>query len=159
MTGPERFPVRFERAGVRRRAPLAKAARALLAEGLDALGQPEAQVSMLFCGEARIRQLKRDWFGEDRATDVLSFPSGEGPREYLGDLALCVPFAARQAVEAEKSAPEEMALLLVHGLLHLLGHDHDTAERKKAMWAEQRRLLKLPAARAFAEMAWEAGNE
>ena len=158
MRDAERFPVRFERAGIRRRPPVANAARALLGEALDALGQPEAQVSLLFCGEARIRQLKRDWFGENRATDVLSFPSGAGTG-YLGDIALCVPFATRQALEAGRTPPAEFALLLMHGLVHLLGHDHDTAERKKTMWAEQKRLLKLPAARALAAMDWGTTNE
>lgn len=152
--------VRFERSGLSRgRAALGRATRELLAALLRDARFRGGSVSALFCSEVAIRHLKRGFFGEDRTTDVLSFPAEDrfpNPRRdrapYFGDLALCLPFCARQAAERGVPLAEETALLLVHGMLHLLGYDHDTPDRKRAMWAEQRRLLRLPEARALAAL-------
>lgn len=132
------------------RAELNRATAKLLAAAGAALGVGDAQVTVLYCSEARIRALNRDFRGFDKPTDVLSFgaerlPAGGG---YLGDLAICLPYAAH----ARRPLGAETALLLVHGLLHLLGHDHDVPVRKKAMWAEQRRLLRLPEAKRLAAL-------
>jgi probable rRNA maturation factor len=82
-------------------------------------------------GDRELRRLNREFLGEDHATDVLSFPGGEGA--YLGDLALSWPAVLRQADEFGHAPEVEAALLVVHGLLHLLGWDHATASDERAM--------------------------
>jgi probable rRNA maturation factor len=95
----------------------------------------EAQLTVRVTGDRELRRLNREFLGEDHATDVLSFPSGDVASGYLGDLALSWPAVARQA-EAFGHTPEaEAALLAVHGLLHLLGWDHATPEEERAMTA------------------------
>ncbi|MCC6545885.1 rRNA maturation RNase YbeY [Candidatus Sumerlaeota bacterium] len=111
-----------------------------MARHLAALGREGAGVGVLFCGPREMRQLKRTWFGIDEETDVLSFPSGD--EDYLGDVAVCLPVCARQARAQGQRTEEEVALLLTHGLLHLLGHDHDNARRKARMWRRQDALLR-----------------
>ncbi len=70
-----------------------------------------------------MRRLNREWRKKDKPTDVLSFPSGE--RGFLGDLVIDVPYAARQARSRGHSLERELQILLVHGVLHLLGFDHE----------------------------------
>src|SRR5262249_25839207 len=83
----------------------------------------EPALTIRVTGDRELRRLNREFLGEDHATDVLSFPSGDLPGGYLGDLALSWPAVLRQA-EGFGHAPEvEAALLAVHGLLHLLGWD------------------------------------
>ncbi|MGA8893583.1 MAG: rRNA maturation RNase YbeY [Anaeromyxobacteraceae bacterium] len=93
---------------------------------LRALGRPRAGVSVLLTTDGRIRTLNRRWRGVDHATDVLSFPAddppGSGP--YLGDLAVSLDVASRRARRAGRTLGEEVDRYLVHGLLHLVGHDH-----------------------------------
>ena len=85
----------------------------------------DAEVSVLFCGDARMRALNRRYRRKDRSTDVLAFPSGDaGP--FLGDLVISVPYASRQARRRAEPLPREIDRLLVHGFLHLLGYDHET---------------------------------
>jgi probable rRNA maturation factor len=124
------------------RAPLAPAyVRAVLAAAIEepavaaaarsAGSAPEMTVRVT--GDRELRRLNREFLGEDHATDVLSFPSGELAGGYLGDLALSWPAVGRQA-EAFGHAPEvEAALLSVHGLLHLLGWDHATPAEEREM--------------------------
>ncbi|HXM55883.1 MAG TPA: rRNA maturation RNase YbeY [Candidatus Dormibacteraeota bacterium] len=95
----------------------------------------EAALTLRVTGDRELRRLNREFLGEDHATDVLSFPSGDVPSGYLGDLALSWPAVLRQS-EAFGHAPEvETALLCVHGLLHLLGWDHATPDEERAMTA------------------------
>ena len=96
-----------------------------------------AGVSVLLCGDARMRRLNRDFRRIDRPTDVLSFPAGTSG--FLGDVAIDVPYAARQARRRGHSLEREVQLLLAHGVLHLLGHDHETDDG--AMFRLQRRLV------------------
>lgn len=82
-----------------------------------------------------MRTLNRRYRGKDRPTDVLSFPMREGRfsrvrKELLGDIVICVPAAARQARSAGGTLREEIDRLLVHGLLHLLGYDHERGGRE-----------------------------
>ena len=98
----------------------------------------EAVLSVLLCGDARMRGLNRAWRGKDRPTDVLSFPSGEAG--FLGDVVIDVPYAARQARRLGHPLAREVQVLLAHGLLHLLGHDHETDGG--AMFRLQRRLVR-----------------
>lgn len=98
----------------------------------------KASVSVLLCGDARMRRLNRDYRRVDRPTDVLSFPAADPA--FLGDVAVDVPYAARQARRRGHSADREVQLLLAHGVLHLLGHDHETDDGE--MFRLQRRVVR-----------------
>jgi len=87
-------------------------------------------VAVRLAGDDELRRLNRDFAGEDESTDVLSF-SGEG--EHLGDVAISWPATVRQAARYRHDEKTELALLAVHGLLHLLGWDHETAAERKEM--------------------------
>jgi probable rRNA maturation factor len=95
-------------------------------------------LSILVTDDAEMRALNRRWRGVDRTTDVLSF---EGGGEVLGDVVLCLCAAQRQADRLGVSLPGELARLLVHGTLHLLGHDHRTATERRAMNALTEAIL------------------
>ena len=94
---------------------------------LRELGE-SGQVAVLFTGDAELRSLNRRFRGTNRPTDVLSFPgeSGAGEGRYLGDIAISLPTAKKYAKKAGWPLAEELRFLLLHGLLHLLGHDHET---------------------------------
>ncbi|MDL2717296.1 MAG: rRNA maturation RNase YbeY [Acidobacteriota bacterium] len=94
-------------------------------------------LSILLCGDRRMRTLNRAWRGRDVPTDVLSFSSGE--KEFLGDIVIDVPYAARQARRRGHALAREVQILLAHGLLHLLGYDHE--EDDGTMFRLQRRIL------------------
>jgi probable rRNA maturation factor len=99
---------------------------------------------VLFADADRLRALNRDYLGYDAPTDVLSFPSGEplpGAGAYLGDIAISLPTAAEQAHAAGHPLADEVQLLTVHAVLHLLGYDHAEAAEKVAMWAAQAEIL------------------
>jgi probable rRNA maturation factor len=98
----------------------------------------KASVSVLLCGDARMRRLNREYRRIDRPTDVLSFPAGDPA--FLGDLAVDVPYAARQARRRGHPLDREVQLLLAHGVLHLLGHDHETDDGE--MFSLQRRVVR-----------------
>ena len=96
-------------------------------------GAGAAELTVRITGDRELRRLNREFLGEDHATDVLSFPSGDVAGGYLGDLALSWPAVGRQA-EAFGHPPDvEAALLSVHGLLHLLGWDHATPPEEREM--------------------------
>jgi probable rRNA maturation factor len=95
-----------------------------------------------------IRTLNADYRGQRRATDVLSFSLLEGDHgehrgRLLGDVVISVDTAARQARRRHRSLDETVAKLLIHGLLHVVGHDHARPEEARAMRAEERRLWQL----------------
>lgn len=97
---------------------------------LRALGLPDAEVNVLFTGDRAMRTLNRRYRGKDRPTDVLSFSFREGafPQvqpDLLGDIIIAVPVAERQAREQGHSLRREFERLLVHGVLHLAGYDHE----------------------------------
>jgi probable rRNA maturation factor len=93
-------------------------------EMLTVIGKPEAAATIAFVSDQRIRALNKQFRGIDKATDVLSFPSDEP--DQLGDVAISVATAMRQAKENGLSLEEEIAQLILHGLLHLNGYDHET---------------------------------
>jgi probable rRNA maturation factor len=109
----------------------------------------EAEVSVLFVGDEEMRELNAKYRGIDRATDVLAFamtegkafPPPEGAR-LLGDVVVSVETAGRQARAASHSLRREIAVLLVHGVLHLLGHDHEAGQRDRDKRLRMRRLEK-----------------
>ena len=105
---------------------------AMVARRAHEVGGGEAGViSILLASDPAIRDLNRRFRRKDRPTDVLSFPDGEfGPdrRRHLGDVAISVQTAARQADHAGCSLAAEVDRLVTHGVLHLLGHDHEVDE-------------------------------
>ncbi len=95
-----------------------------------------------------MRTLNRRYRGKDRATDVLSFSFREGSfshiqPDFLGDIVICVPVAVRQAAETGHSVSREIDMLLIHGLVHLLGYDHEISSREALrMKRREQALLK-----------------
>ena len=127
------------------------AAQRLLTE----TGRAEAEVSVLLVDDAAIRVLNRGWRGIDRATDVLSWPQGEGRLDtdsrgarfgddVLGDVAISLDTALAQSLSRGWSLADEVALLLVHGILHLLGYEDDTDEAAAEMRAIETRIIGRP---------------
>ena len=110
----------------------------------------DTELSIALVDEQRMSELHVQFMDEPGPTDVLSFPMDElrapaageqAEPGVLGDIALCPAFARAQAVERGRTLDEELQFLVVHGMLHLLGHDHATQEEYDAMFAEQDRLL------------------
>lgn len=111
-------PNRYPEASARRLRPWLERLVATLAPEAESLG-------IRFAGDREVRRLNRTYRGKDRPTDVLSFPGEDG---HLGDILISVPVARRQAAAAGCSVERELQVLLLHGLLHCLGHDHETDE-------------------------------
>lgn len=116
LAGAGRFPG-LSVAGV---APWLEKLVAEVAPGFDSLG-------VRFAGDRAVRRMNRDFRGKDKPTDVLSFPGEASPEgRHLGDIVISIPTARRQAAERGASLEDEVRLLLLHGVLHCLGHDHET---------------------------------
>lgn len=107
----------------------------------------EATLAVRVTGDRELRRLNRQFLGEDHATDVLAFPAGAGG--HLGDLAISWPAVGRQAAEHGHAEFAELALLSVHGLLHVLGWDHATEPER----VEMTRLTNAALTRAGIELA------
>lgn len=129
---------------------------------LEEMGvNPLAELSILLVDIDYMTELNHRWMGEDGPTDVLAFPMDEGSVDHgpgetatgepalLGDIVLCPEVAAKQAAAAGHSTADELHLLTVHGVLHLLGYDHAEPEEEREMFALQDRLL----------AAWRASRE
>ena len=111
---------------------------------LDALRiHPQAELSIVLVDEATMSAYHEKFMGEPGPTDVLSFPMDElrapepdeePPLGLLGDIVLCPTVTAAQAADSNRTPEEEADYLLVHGLLHLLGHDHAEPAEKKVMF-------------------------
>lgn len=107
----------------------------------------EAGLSIVVADDETVRQLNRHYRQVDAPTDVLSFPADEAgapPGDeppYLGDLILALPTIQQQAEREGHSVSDELTLAVIHGTLHLLGHDHDTPAHQAAMWAVQAEAL------------------
>lgn len=103
-----------------------------------------ATLSISFLSRERMRALNRRWKGKDRPTDVLAFPL-EGPgRALAGDIYLCPWVAVRSAREAGVPLVQELARLVIHGVLHVLGHQHPEGPGRttSVMWRRQERYLR-----------------
>lgn len=108
-----------------------------------------AEVSVLLAGDAFVRALNRDYRGQDKATNVLAFAAQEGggpkPRPgatvMLGDVVVAYGTSAREAAREGKSLGDHLSHLVVHGLLHLMGHDHDTDRKARAMERLEAKVL------------------
>ncbi|MBI1792623.1 MAG: rRNA maturation RNase YbeY [Chloroflexi bacterium] len=102
-------------------------------------------ITIVLTDDAQLHQLNRDYLGVDAPTDVLSFPASETDPEtgapYLGDILISLPRAAEQARAAHHPLESEVQLLVVHGTLHLLGHDHAEPDDKSKMWKAQSEIL------------------
>lgn len=116
---------------------------------LEMEGQGETELSVVITGDEAVRELNRRYAGEDAPTDVLSFSQLEGEPfvsppgalRQLGEIVISYPTAERQARAASHAVGAEVAHLLVHGVLHLLGYDHGTPEEERRMQTRERELL------------------
>jgi probable rRNA maturation factor len=119
---------------------LARLARAILSD----VGEASAEMGILFVGDQRMRGLNRRYRGKDRTTDVLAFPMRGVPHSsshLLGDVVIAVPTAARQAKQGHRSLDEELTVLLVHGILHLCGYDHERSEKEARRMHRRERMI------------------
>jgi probable rRNA maturation factor len=113
---------------------------------LDAQGVSiEYDLSLAIDNDERIRELNYEFLGQDKPTDVLAFPAQhvdpDSGNPYLGDVIVSFPRAQAQAEKAGHTVTAELYLLTIHGILHLLGHDHDQPEKKARMWHAQKQVL------------------
>lgn len=123
-------------------ARIERAARAML----RAVELSRAELSIFLCGDRAIHALNRDYRSKDRPTDVLAFAmreglGGERAGDVLGDVVISIETARRQAAAQEQPVISEVLMLLAHGLLHLLGWDHDTDTKDRRMRREVARLV------------------
>ena len=121
---------------------LRKAARAALEQQ-----RLQGDLTIVITGNAQLRALNREFRQIDAPTDVLSFATDDQPQaskqtRYLGDVIISFTRAKEQAKAGGHPVEAELQLLVVHGVLHLLGHDHDTRPEKASMWQAQARILK-----------------
>ncbi|MDP9034119.1 MAG: rRNA maturation RNase YbeY [Myxococcota bacterium] len=128
------------------RADVSRRARAML----DTLGLSNSELSILLTGDEQIRLLNRHYRKKDRPTDVLAFAQREGELgdragRLLGDVVISIPTARRQADARGQELRSEVAMLLAHGILHLLGWDHVTAAEDRRMRRETVRLCAVAA--------------
>lgn len=134
LTGRRGLP-RVDRRRLRRRA-------GAILRNID---RADAELSVTLVDDAAIEELNARYRGRPRPTDVLSFSLLEGPHAerrgaLLGDVVISLETAARQARRAGRSLDDEVLRLLIHGVLHLVGHDHEDAADARAMRAEERRV-------------------
>jgi probable rRNA maturation factor len=116
-------------------------------------GASQGEVTLVIAPDDLLQQLNRDYRGIDEPTDVLSFAAQEEAegqdvfisapeaQNYLGDVVISFPTAERQAAAVGHSVADELSLLTVHGVLHLLGYDHASPEEETDMWARQAQIL------------------
>lgn len=138
------MPVRL-RTGLRRIHIRTASVEALAQHILDLAGRPRTELSLSLVGDRRMQQLNRHYRGRDRTTDVLAFAFGEaeqpGPA-LLGDVIISVETAIRQAADADEPLDRELVRLLVHGVLHLVGYDHERSEREaRRMRLKESRII------------------
>ena len=112
--------------------------RAAAVATLKAERRAVGNVAILLAADARLRALNAAFRGKDAATNVLSFP---GAGDHLGDIALALGVCAREAAEQGKSLADHLQHLTAHGVLHLLGYDHETDAEAEAMEAKERLIL------------------
>jgi len=116
---------------------------------LSAVGESRSELSLELIGDRRMRRLNHEYRKRDRPTDVLAFPTREavmpgGVRpvtQMLGDVVISLPTAIRQAKASGRSIDDELAMLLVHGVLHLCGYDHERNQREAARMSRRERTV------------------
>ncbi|WP_420960420.1 rRNA maturation RNase YbeY [Brucella sp. IR073] len=130
-------------------APLRALASRAVAASWEALGLPdeeETELSIVFTDDAAIRELNAEWRGKDKPTNVLSFPAfpvkaGDAPGAMLGDIVIARETVEREAALEKKPFDHHLTHLIVHGLLHLLGYDHENDEEAEEMEGWERLIL------------------
>ena len=108
---------------------------------LAALGGVDGEVVVLLTDDAAVHELNARFRGKDKPTNVLSFPAPETARPHLGDLVLASGVCIAEAAEQGKTVGDHLSHLVVHGVLHLLGHDHEADEEAETMEAHERAVL------------------
>ncbi len=113
---------------------------------LEKLGETQCELSLLLTDDAEIRRLNKTYRNLDHATDVLSFPQdedavNESGDTLLGDVVISVETAARQAEEHHLSFNEELILLAIHGILHLLGYDHERSPQDARIMQDKTQVI------------------
>ncbi|WP_333825170.1 rRNA maturation RNase YbeY [Pinisolibacter sp.] len=125
--------------------PLAEKVAAAIAARPELIVPDDAELSLVLTDDARIRVLNRDWRDKDEPTNVLSFPAAdaddEDPGPLLGDVVVAHETTAREAEEEGKTFEDHFTHLLVHGLLHLFGFDHESDEEAEEMEALETEIL------------------
>ncbi|HEX4534461.1 MAG TPA: rRNA maturation RNase YbeY [Rhizomicrobium sp.] len=107
-----------------------------------ALALPRGKrLTVLLTSDARLREMNHQFRGKDKPTNVLSFPAGESEKGYLGDVAIALGVSAREAKAEGKSLADHLSHLVIHGTLHLLGHDHEAAREAAKMESLEASLL------------------
>lgn len=105
----------------------------------------DVDLAVVLTGDQELQRLNREYLGIDAPTDVLSFPAGftdpDTRQPYLGDILISLERARQQAETNQQTIEQELRLLIVHGVLHLLGYDHAEEEEKERMWALQEKIL------------------
>ena len=111
---------------------------------MQILKQDRLELSLALVGNREIRQLNAAYRKKDEPTDVLSFPAGDhlaGGAKILGDVVISVEQADKQAARAKRSREEELEILLIHGILHLLGYDHERSAKEARIMREMEKNL------------------
>lgn len=137
---PSRLWSALPHATARLRQAAVAAVRAMAEDSI----QPSSSLTLVMSSDQRVRELNAGWRGKDQPTNVLSFPARPGPPgapRHLGDVILAFETIDREAVEQGKALAAHATHLVVHGVLHLLGQDHDTEEHAAAMEALEVRIL------------------
>ncbi len=124
--------------------------RDYIEKAAEVAGVADKNVTVVFLSEEKMKELNREWRGIDAPTDCLSFPVGDDDpfmEDYLGDIAICVPVAYKQAaqyfpdMDQRDALIREVTVLFVHSLLHLLGYDHENEEDAKEMAEKEASIL------------------
>jgi probable rRNA maturation factor len=121
----------------------ARSLKSAMRKLLASIDRGDASISLTLVDDAAIRELNRDHRGKDKPTDVLSFPLEPEPfahEKLLGDIVISIETARRQAADYDAPLQREIERLMIHGLLHVLGHDHMEPGERSEMEAEERRL-------------------
>ncbi|PKO07560.1 MAG: rRNA maturation RNase YbeY [Chloroflexi bacterium HGW-Chloroflexi-3] len=102
-------------------------------------------VTIIFINEGEMKELYNKYYGYAQSTDVLSFDAGEidpdSGKEIMGDIVICYPFVDHQSLKLGNELFDEIKLMVIHGMLHLLGYDHNTVDQKSDMWKSQNKIL------------------
>lgn len=119
-------PNRYPDVGTRRLRPWLESLLATLPMSREGAGEEERSLGVRFAGDREMRRVNREFRGKDKTTDVLSFPGDPEDGGHLGDILISVPTARRQAEAAGHPVERELKVLLLHGILHCMGYDHET---------------------------------
>ncbi len=114
--------------------------RGLAEKAAEALGRKGDDIAIVFLGAGKARKMNREYRRRDEATDILSFPAGV--KGDLGDIFICPPVARKKAALRGEGYREYLALLVVHGVLHLGGYDHHTDRESKRMEKMEEKILR-----------------